>query len=721
MGIECELPDAPKKGVDGSRFKPKDQHFRRTKIPAFMDSVVRDADWTCMNQAEDGALSPLTREQEDFINQEADRCIEGYWFMRKGEATWIPGTYYYFLNYWTTEDGAGYSSEDRKIEYRSVDREFFIFFATCYDHPVIRGIVRGKKVREGATTQGTCLSVHIAAFNANQNCGTLSNKGDNAKITFTSMITKGFYDSPIWLQPRYDSSERSQATKLQFVAPRSKSKDARSTTKRSGNNSMINWERTSTSSYVNIRLSYILVDEAGRMEELDIYKFWNNVMKDRVSRGASKTGFAYLPTAVNEPDKGGRNFAKLWDASNQFGPAGIRTSTGLIKWFKEAWYGYSGFIDKYGDDVIEPPDAETLQYLVDVQSMLPRKERIPKEDLMLGARGYLERQRSELTGDDEALSAHRRNYPFEESDMFDFGEQFNPFDREKLQAQIKYLKDHPQEAYWRRGRLVYYEYLESGERGHNIRFHDDPNGPWLIREPPKIPNAFFIDDRNICRPLATHLYGGGMDTYKFDKTKELGSNAAICIGSKLDISKPEGDDGGEMIAFYIDRPKLTEYVWAEMLKVELWYGCTITAEQDATQEYKKYHKNTMPNFLNANCMPMLGRKPDAAIDPERKVSVNNFVVEHGISSADKFIFAKQIELGVIYVFKYSHKIKLIYMCEQLMALDIDHRTKYDAAIAFLVMLLNITGDFRQQRVEQKQKEALVRRYTVGHGLTGFMS
>ena len=715
QGVQCSIPDAPKK-IEWQKFKPKDQYFRRTTIPAFMNTVIRDEDWTLCNFIE-GKKIPLTKAQEDFILLEVDRCIDGFWFMRKGQPCWITGKYYYFLNYWTTEDGAGYSSITKKIEYREIDREFFIFYDNSYDHPIIDGIVRGKKVREGATTQGTCISAHTAAFFSDQNCGTLSNKGDNAGSTFTSMITKGFYDSPIWLQPRYDNKENA-AKKLSFVLPRTKKEGNITTTKREGNNSTISWERTSTSAYVNARISYMLIDESGRWEELNVYDYWNNVLKDRIRRGASKTGFVYMPTAVNQPNKGGRNFQKLWHGSNQYGVNGVRTKTGLVKWFVPAWYGYSGFIDRYGDSVVDPPDAETLAYLIEKQAALPKKERVPTEDLMLGAKKYLQRQREALSGDDEALSAHKRNYPFVEADMFDFGELFNPFDQEKLKYQLQWCKDNPTQAYWRRGRLVPYEYLDDGTPQFNIRFHDDPHGLWFISEMPVQPNAFSIDDNRIVRPLAKHLYGGGMDTYRFDQTKELGSKAAICIGSKMDISKPEGQEGGELVAFWMGRLKLTELVWREMLMAELFYGCSITAERDATQEYIKYHQNKIKNLLDANCMPMLGKKPDAAIDANRKVRSNE-QVEYGAASADKFVFAKQIELAVIYIYKYYWKIKLILLLEQLIDFDPDERTKFDAAIGFFMMLLNITGDFRQQKQENKKRERLVEEFTLGGGLKGF--
>jgi hypothetical protein len=166
QGIPCQIPDPPKV-IDGQKYKTKDQYFRRTKIPAFMASVGLDEDWNLCNIINENGQNrklPLTEEQETFINREIDRCKDGYWFMKKGVPTWIPGRYYDWLNYWTLEDGTGYSSPDRKIEYRAPDRNFYIFFGECYDDPVIKGIARGKKVREGATSQGAQISTHEASF-----------------------------------------------------------------------------------------------------------------------------------------------------------------------------------------------------------------------------------------------------------------------------------------------------------------------------------------------------------------------------------------------------------------------------------------------------------------------------------------------------------------------------------------------------------------------------
>lgn len=715
QGIDIEIPVAPKV-IDGQKLPVEEQYFRRTVIPAFMNTVILDEDWNLCNLIQENGTErklPLTSKQEDFINREIDRCINGYWFMRKGEATWIPGKYYDYLNYWTLEDGTGYSSPDRKIEYRTASRNFFLFFEASYDHPTIKGILRGKKVREGATSEGTCISANIASFNADQICGTLSDKGPNAKNLFTNMICRGFFDKPVWLQPRYDNSTNSQG-KIKFIKPAKKIQGNIVHTKREGNNSEINWQSTSMAAYVTQRLSYILVDESGRWEVEDINEYCA-MLSERFMRGASKVGFAYLPTAVNPPQKGGRNFSRLWINSNQHTERGLNTLSGFVRYFVPAYEGLSGFVDKYGDSVVDPPDDTTLQYLISVQDKLPKRERIPVEILKLGAKKYLEAELDKVKNDPELYSSRKRNYPIVEADMFDFGDMYSPFNLDKVKEQIQWLRDNPKEAYWRRGRLVPHTHYSDGTQRIHIEWHDDNSGLWYVREFPKQPNAFMINDYGVVFPQSTHLYGGGMDTVRFDETKELSSNAVIMIGSKLDITKPPEEEGGCEIAFWSGRPKLTELIWKEMLMAELFWGCTISAERDATQEYIKYHKNVIPNFMDRNCLPLLGKKPDLAIDPNRKQDKK---IEYGASSADKFVRAKQTEVAQVYIEKYVHKMRLMILLEKILEFNPDYRTPSDEVIAWMMMLLNTCGDFRQRAAERRILPML-ESYEIKPGISTF--
>lgn len=696
QNIECEIPSAPPLGaIDGYKRKQKDQYFRRTEQPKHMEDIEFDAEG-----------DPIyTPEQRKFALREIDRCRDGYWFMNNGVATYVNGAYYFWLNYWYLEDGV-------QPEYRECDRLFFLFFVSCYKNPYIACIIRGKARREGATSHGTCIEVWIATnaagFGGNKRCGNISKTGDDVDDMFEQMLVPGYKRLPIFLRPRTDGPDDPKKEIL-FRKPGAK-KQQKATTdiSRHGLNSIITKRDTTLNAYDSGRWSFILIDEGGKWLKVNIIKYWR-IVKDVLVKGASRVGFAYMPSTVNPPDKGGDNFKRLWQQADQFKYPINKLPQQMVKYFKPAFDGLNGFIDRYGFSVIEKPDEETLKYLIEKnQELTNDEERVPDEFLCMGARAYLN-YRLDILEDEADKSEEKRKYPQQEDDMFDFGDIMSPLDLDKIKAQIKNLVDNP--VPWRRGTLVPVREVVDGREIVKIEFFDNQQGHWMIKDFPKIPNHYVIEEygnMRVAKPMSTFMYGGGADTYRFDKTQQLGSKGVIVIGDKMDHS----GEGGEIQAMYVGRPKLTELFWKELMMACMWYGCTITVEKDATQEYIKYFQNKMTNVLNCNCLPMLGKKPDVTIDTTRKKQSG--AIEYGVSSADPFTFAKEIELLQIYVFKHVDKIKLIQILEALMKLDIEDRTKSDIAIGVMMFLLNIIGDF-QQRKKEAPKAPLVQMYNVNKG------
>ena len=675
-GIECFIEDSP------DNLEVGNNKFTRTEIPISFKSLEYDKEGN----------PQYSDDQIEFINQEIERCINGYHFMSNDVPTWITGHHYRYLNYWVLENG-------ERPEYRDAGRRHFIFFQTCYNHPKIIGELRGKKRREGATSEGTCISVGIATFNKNKNCGTLSMNDTYSEKVFQSMIRYGFFNTPEFLRPRLDRSGTNKK-ELLFVETPERGKNKFTTIE--GLNSKIDFQPLTLNSYDSTRLSFLLGDEWGKLEKIDVNRLYE-VLKECVRQGARKVGFILSPTTINPPDKGGNNFKILWDNSNQF-EYGLDTPTGMVQYFQPAEEGMDGFIDEFGMSVIDKPDEKTLEFLVKKQLQIPDpKERIPTEDLIKGAKKYLEDEYSKLKTE-EQRSDFRRKFPRQVSDMFDFGTTYSPFHLGNINERLDQLR--VSSVPLRRGKFVLLKKRGVGIDGDefldfNVEFEDNPHGSWLIYEFPKKQNHFEIDwDKKICRPLNTLEYGGGADTFKFDKTENLGSKGCIWIGSKMDISKPDDSEGGIPMAYYLDRPDLTDFFWDEILLASLFYGCTVTVEKDASQEFKKYFSNRMPNLLGLNCLPLLGRRPDLAIDTDRPITSKNI---NDTSSGDPFVFGKQIELGQIYFYRYCHKIHFPQLLEEAKLFNPDKRTKYDTVIGFLMMLLNICGQTKARAKEYKNE------------------
>jgi len=687
-GIEGEIPDVPELStIEGHDLPKKKQYFRRRELPEFMEAE---------NIRFDSDGDPIyTKEQLAYANEELDKCEKGHWIMVKGVPKFLNMWYYYWLTYWTLEDG-------RRPDYRECDRLFFLFFQFCYNIPFIAAIIRGKARREGATSHGTCIETHIATFSANKRIGNISKTGADVSDMFTNMIVPGFKGLPIFLRPVTDGPEDPQEKIVLRRPSKSKTKKGVADTSRKGLNGIITKRDTTLNAYDSGRWSFVLVDEGGKMLKMDISKYWS-ILKQVLVRGAARVGFAYFPSTVNPPNQGGNNFKKLYELADQFKYAINKLPKQMVKYFKPAYDGLGGFIDQYGESVIEPPDEETLEYLKQKNLEVEASERVPEEYLIMGAKKYLEHRLS-LLEDDDDISEEKRMYPTQESHMFDFGDIVSPFNLANIEAQEKVMKENPQPL--RRGKFVY------NLISKKVEFHDDKAGQWYMRKTLNDgeSNKFTMDGYGIVRPLNGHNYGGGSDTYRFDKTVELGSKGTIWIGRKLDISKDEDEEGGDPVAFYIGRPKLTELFWRELLLSSLYFGCTITVEKDATQEFIKYFGNTMPNFMDANCLPMLGKKPDVAIDQTRKNSDKD--MGYGASSADPFVFAKQIELAVLYIEKYCHKIWYPGLLAELKEFDPSNRTKYDQVIGFMMMLLNIMGDFQQRKKEKPKARKVINLYSM---------
>jgi hypothetical protein len=130
----------------------------------------------------------------------------------------------------------------------------------------------------------------------------------------------------------------------------------------------------------------------------------------------------------------------------------------------------------------------------------------------------------------------------------------------------------------------------------------------------------------------------------------------------------------------------------------MYYGVPATIESDAGDDYYEYFKSD--NDFKKNCLPMLGKKPDAVVDPQRKTKVN--VMQRGVSSADAFALSKQLEYCINYVEHYCHLINYPDLLDELKRYDHSNRTKFDRTVSFMIMLLTLTGQTKSQAILKKK-------------------
>jgi len=460
---------------DWGTSDPSEQYWRRKELPEFMldHNILVD----------DSGRVSLTKGQLDFADQEYDRIDQGFFFMSNGKPVYITGKHYFFLRFWVLENGM-------PPDYRDADRRWFLFLDHWESVPWCRGVIRGKKRREGASSQATSNMVREAILYKNANIGMVSKTNQDAKDTYLEMIQYGFRNLPAFLKPAMATDETNKTEMVFQVIEKGKQKK---TSGVSGNNSKISYKPTKLNSYDRARLTRVLVDEGGKFPPDVPFSKFLSIIKETLSIGAKRVGFCEAPSTVNEMTKhGGAEYKISWDEANQFEHEG-QTGNTFVRYFSPAYEAMEGFIDKFGMSVIDAPTEEQRRYLAEVNGI----------DYGVGARQYILDIRARLKG--ESLEEEIRKFPMDEVEMFMSANTGCVFNSQNINRQIMYLKDESPVA---RRRV---RFFETGNG--TVDWVDDANGFWHVVKFPDPPNRQHTYDDGRLGPAATHEAVIGIDGY----------------------------------------------------------------------------------------------------------------------------------------------------------------------------------------------------------------
>ena len=653
-GIKYELPEKPKLiEIGNSELDKEEQYFRLTKLPDYLRDVEFD----------DNGNAIYNEQQEEFIVKEIKRINEGYWFFNNGEPTYITGLHYFYLNYWTLEDGS-------KPDYREVDRRWFYYQDHCETLNHCFGIVRIKKRREGATSQATCYLVWKSITKKKSFCGIVSKTGKDASDAFIYMVMNGYRSLPVYLKPRAEDED----TKTELVFREKKSRKIKVREKGQmfdddiGIESKINWKNTALNSYDSGRVTALLVDEGGKYPaEVPINQYWP-IVKKTLGKGAFRVGFCLMPSTANDSKSGGEPYKKLFDESNHF--ENEYTATGLYRYFCPAYDGYEGFIDRYGKSIIENPTPEQKKYIKEKLGM----------NIDCGAKDFLMRQRS-LISDPTLLAEEIRMNPFTEEEAFMIDQKRCYFNSEKIYNQIERIEE--DRVIPRRIRLYW-------KSEGVVDWADDKEGMWSVYEvPEKELQNKKLDDRRI--PANTHIFCNGIDPYRSTIISGKGSMAAAYVFKRLDPNDPENT--GMAVAEFYGRPRQKSMLHEEMLKACVLWGMKANYENDVGDDYVDY-------FRDRGYSEYLSKTPQAAIDRNKKRTGN---VTYGVASRDPFALARQLETCINYIETHCHKIFYRELLEELLNYDHENRTPFDRTVAFMISLLaGVSIEMRKEEIKVRK-------------------
>ena len=651
-GQLCYYPDAPPDSlIEGWDLPKEEQYWRRKELPEYFDLVNYDEDKNAI----------LTPQQRAYAQIEVQRCKQGYWFFNNGIPTYITGKNYFYLQWWKLED-------DIHPDYRDADRRYFLFLEHWENVLWCIGIGRGKKRREGASSQATSNLIYECIFFTNSNCGLVSKTNTDSRETFLEMVTFGYNQLPMFLKPR-QLNRADSVTELVFAAKINKGEVSGK-----GMRCKVNYRAPVENAYDRGRISRGLWDEGGKWPlDVRFSRFISKVTKTMI-KGAKRVGFAECPSTVNEMTKGGgAEYKKFWDAANQFKNPGKKTKNRFVTYFTPAYDNYEGFIDKYGMSVIDEPTDEQYKYLVEKWVVKDPNtgetiSEISEEDIQLGARKYIYSRREGL--DSELLEEEIRQNPCTIKEMFEAANTDSVFNSHKIHLRQSELEENkiPKRT------ILYYRDLDQVVKWRDIdpkenSFH------WRCTDilKPEDANKFVIVD-GVRMPVRTHIGAMAVDGYSNSQGgRKYGSKASGWVGLKFDIQNPYNT--GKPIQHLYGRPSTKEILHEQIMLCAEYNSFLVWYEHNA-DDYLSY-------FKDRGRLGYLGRYPMSTIDPTKRKDPDRF---RGFPTTP-FSLTKQLDTGIAYVENYCPLIDFEELLSNLLLFDPYDRTAFDTVVSFLILLV----------------------------------
>jgi len=699
-GSTITLPEKPKDEEALYYGLPRNQQkWVRQPLPRYFDTVEYDSKGNLI----------LTEQQEDYAAEEVKRCKNGAWAWIGERMRFIPKRYYFYLQYYTLEDGTA-------PEFREADRLYFLFFEHWFLILWCLGLIRIKKRRQGASSQSCSNILYEAIFFKNSNCGLLSKTKDDSKATFTEMVTAAYRLLPVFLKPKQVNKEDS-VTEMVFAhkSQTVKAGVAAGAKEEEGHNSKINYKAPVLNAYDRGRMSYVLGDEFGKLPlDVPASRLLAIISKTLV-KGVKRVGWIDMPSTVNEMTAGGgAEYRKIWDNANQFDRP--ITLNRIVRFFQPAYEAYEGFIDEFGDSVISEPTEEQYTYLVDKWVRYNEDgiqiSELSEEDIKLGSKHYVYIKRREgLTGVD--LEEETRMNPCTEEEAFLYAGVGCEFDAVAIQKQIQWIKDNPELAFLRQSRLVHKKDIiksvvigKKDKERITVNPMDDEKGGWFIFEYPNEPNKF-SDRGGFFEPMNTNMYVIGVDTTSHNDVLN-GSKPRALVMKKSCIVNGE-ETGMKPVAMWLADKRLGVHFDEEIMKAALYFGCKICYEIDYRDDYVMY-------FTKLGMRSFLEWTPAALRSPTKR----NPKVEPGVRSGDSFQHYQQLQIAKAFIDGDSqdvyngHVHRIVYpsLLNQLLKFNNADRTKSDECISLFMALVTMFGEDNVQKAIAAQTIKVLPQYKI---------
>jgi hypothetical protein len=282
--------------------KKSDQYWRRTELPP--DFKRSRSDEKRKQLSNPNYVDP---ELQKFRDQEFDRIVNGCWIMVDGEAVYLTGMYYRYIN-WNNLD-FGYP------DFRFPDLHKFWMIEWSIENERSYGVNMAGGRRGGKTATGGMFVRHEPSIKNHCYGGIQSKDAESAKKVFQQNVTDPWRRDPDFLRPKYNYDSK-QAKKLEFKVPLGTGKKAMDEEEfeDEGLSSWINYEDSGLFEYDGYKLHRYYCDEPGKTEKVNVKSRWDKV-KYCLRNNGKIIGKALFTTTIDDIGNNANPFFDLLEES----------------------------------------------------------------------------------------------------------------------------------------------------------------------------------------------------------------------------------------------------------------------------------------------------------------------------------------------------------------------------------------------------------------------